>query len=130
VGRHVNERMAELDIDARIDHRSWKAQGSSWSRSTRSGRREAARAGGSRAGRGSCRIARENGEKIIADPRIALDGITRQQATFTTRDLACSRSAIRRQGAVRPGDGGGARRPSWWRWGRTGATRSGSRRAT
>src|SRR3546814_18402661 len=34
------------------------------------------------------RIARENGEKIAADPRIALDGITRQQATFTTRDLA------------------------------------------
>src|SRR3546814_8603636 len=34
------------------------------------------------------RIARENGEKIIADPNVALDAITRQQATFTTRDLA------------------------------------------
>src|SRR3546814_8785016 len=34
------------------------------------------------------RIARENGEKIIANPSIALDGITRGQATFTTRDLA------------------------------------------
>ena len=33
-------------------------------------------------------IARSNGEKIIADPRIALDAITRTQATFTTRDLA------------------------------------------
>ncbi|WP_443026140.1 MULTISPECIES: hypothetical protein, partial [unclassified Sphingomonas] len=34
------------------------------------------------------RIARDNGEKIIANPSIALDAITRQQATFTTRDLA------------------------------------------
>src|SRR3546814_3559140 len=34
------------------------------------------------------RIARENGEKIIANPQIALDAITRQQATFTRRDLA------------------------------------------
>jgi ATP-dependent exoDNAse (exonuclease V) alpha subunit len=29
-----------------------------------------------------------NGEKIIASPSIALDAITRTQATFTTRDLA------------------------------------------
>src|SRR3546814_6879643 len=34
------------------------------------------------------RIARENGEKIIANPQIALDAITRQQATFTRSDLA------------------------------------------
>src|SRR3546814_7110063 len=34
------------------------------------------------------RIARDNGEKIIARPEIALDAITRQQATFTRRDLA------------------------------------------
>src|SRR3546814_1989108 len=34
------------------------------------------------------RIARENGEKIIARPEIALDAIARQQATFTRRDLA------------------------------------------
>src|SRR3546814_15380435 len=34
------------------------------------------------------RIARENGEKIIANPQIALDAITRKQATFTRRDLA------------------------------------------
>jgi hypothetical protein len=29
-----------------------------------------------------------NGEKLIANPAIALDAITRTQATFTTRDLA------------------------------------------
>src|SRR3546814_18491561 len=34
------------------------------------------------------RIARENGEKIIARPEIALDAIPRQPATFTRRDLA------------------------------------------
>src|SRR3546814_4554295 len=34
------------------------------------------------------RIARENGEKIIARPEIALDAIARQQATITRRDLA------------------------------------------
>ena len=32
-------------------------------------------------------IARQNGERIIANPSIALDAITRQQATFTRRDL-------------------------------------------
>lgn len=34
------------------------------------------------------RIARENGEKIFAEPTIALDAITRQQSTFTHQDLA------------------------------------------
>ena len=33
-------------------------------------------------------IARNNGERIIADPGIALDAITQQQSTFTHRDLA------------------------------------------
>ncbi|MDZ4308007.1 Ti-type conjugative transfer relaxase TraA, partial [Allopontixanthobacter sp.] len=33
-------------------------------------------------------IARSNGEKILADPKIALDAITHQQSTFTARDLA------------------------------------------
>jgi hypothetical protein len=35
-------------------------------------------------------IARANGEKLIANPAIALDAITRTQATFTTRDLAAA----------------------------------------
>lgn len=34
------------------------------------------------------RIARENGEKILADPVIALNAITRQQSTFTHQDIA------------------------------------------
>ena len=88
---HVNERLAELDIDARIDHRTLEAQGidlepqhkigPAASRMPEQGL-EAERV------EDHARIARENGEKIIANPSIALDGITRQQATFTTRDLA------------------------------------------
>lgn len=34
------------------------------------------------------RIARENGEKLLAEPEIALTAITRQQSTFTHQDLA------------------------------------------
>lgn len=34
------------------------------------------------------RIARENGEKLLANPEIALHAITRQQSTFTHQDLA------------------------------------------
>jgi Ti-type conjugative transfer relaxase TraA len=34
------------------------------------------------------RIARENGERLLSDPTIALDAITRQQSTFTHQDLA------------------------------------------
>lgn len=34
------------------------------------------------------RIARENGDKLLADPAIALNAITRQQSTFTHQDIA------------------------------------------
>src|SRR3546814_451186 len=88
---HVNERLASLDIDARIDHRTLAAQGielepqhkigPAASRMPEQGL-EAERV------EDHARIARANGEKIIAEPGIALDAITRQQATFTTRDLA------------------------------------------
>ena len=88
---HVNERLAELDIDARIDHRTLEAQGIDLEPQHKIGP-----AGSRRLDRGEdaeraddhVRIARENGAKIIAEPRIALDAITRSQATFTTRDLA------------------------------------------
>src|SRR3546814_3048550 len=83
---HVNERLAELDIDARIDHRTLEAQGidlepqhkigPAASRMPEQGL-EAERV------EDHARIARENGEKIIARPEIALDAIARQQATFT-----------------------------------------------
>ncbi|WP_240610417.1 Ti-type conjugative transfer relaxase TraA [Sphingomonas pokkalii] len=88
---HVNQRLAELDIDARVDHRSLEAQsidlepqhkiGPAASRMVAQGR-DSERLDDHHA------IARTNGEKILANPSIALDAITHSQATFTTRDVA------------------------------------------
>lgn len=88
---HVNARLAELDIDARIDHRSYEAQGIDLEPQDKIG--PAASRMGER-GLESERIeqhreiAQRNGDKIIADPSVALNAITHQQATFTNRDLA------------------------------------------
>lgn len=88
---HVNQRLAELDIDARVDHRSLEAQGIGLEpqdkigpAASRMGARglEAERIEEHRA------VAQRNGERIIANPNVALDAITHQQATFTNRDLA------------------------------------------
>jgi Ti-type conjugative transfer relaxase TraA len=88
----ANERLAELDIDARIDHRSLEAQrigvepqtqiGAPAQRIEGEGIEAADRAEMHR------EIARKNGARIIADPSIALDAITHQQSTFTRRDMA------------------------------------------
>ncbi len=88
----ANERLAELDIDARIDHRSLEAQGIALEPQSQigapaqriegEGREAADRADMHR------EIARNNGARIIADPSIALDAITHQQSTFTRRDMA------------------------------------------
>ena len=88
---HVNERLAELGIDARIDHRSYAEQGIKLEPQHKIGPAASRRPGqGLEAERleDHDRIARKNGERIIADPNIALDAITRTQATFTNRDLA------------------------------------------
>ncbi|WP_037517583.1 Ti-type conjugative transfer relaxase TraA [Sphingomonas sp. LH128] len=88
---HVNSRLAELDIDARIDHRSLEAQGIDLEPQDKIGPAasrmderglESERIEDHRA------IAERNGERIIAEPGIALNAITHHQATFTTRDLA------------------------------------------
>ena len=87
---HVNLALAERDIDARVDHRSLEAQGIALEpqdkigpAASRMGTRglEAERIEDHRA------IAERNGERIIANPAVALDAITHQQATFTSRDL-------------------------------------------
>ena len=88
---HVNERMAELSLEGRIDHRSYEAQGIELEPQHKIGPAASRRPEqGLEAERieDHARIARDNGDKIIANPSIALDAITRQQATFTTRDLA------------------------------------------
>ncbi|MCP4025624.1 MAG: Ti-type conjugative transfer relaxase TraA, partial [Sphingomonas sp.] len=88
---HVNERMAELGLEGRIDHRSYESQGIGLEPQHKIGPAASRRPEqGLEAERieDHARIAHENGEKIIADPNVALDAITRQQATFTIRDLA------------------------------------------
>ena len=88
---HVNERMAELGLEGRIDHRSYADQGIELEPQHKIGPAAARRPGqGLEAERieDHARIARDNGDRIIANPGVALDAITRQQATFTTRDLA------------------------------------------
>ena len=87
----ANERLAELDIDARIDHRRLEAQGIALEPQSQIGapakriegeENEADRAEMHR------EIARGNGARIIADPSLGLDAITQQQSTFTQRDMA------------------------------------------
>ncbi|CAL79855.1 putative conjugal transfer protein; traA [Bradyrhizobium sp. ORS 278] len=92
----VNERLAELDIDARIDHRSLEAQGIALEPQSQIGapakRIEVRDIAGERfeADRAEMHreIARNNGTRIVADPVLGLDAITQQQSTFTRRDLA------------------------------------------
>jgi Ti-type conjugative transfer relaxase TraA len=88
---HVNSRLAELDIDARVDHRSLEAQGIELEPQHKigpAGARRLERGEDAERAEGHARIARENGARIIANPGVALDAITHQQATFTRRDLA------------------------------------------
>ncbi|RUW21869.1 Ti-type conjugative transfer relaxase TraA [Mesorhizobium sp. M4B.F.Ca.ET.215.01.1.1] len=92
----ANERLAELDIDARIDHRSLEAQGIALEPQTQIGapaqRIEDGHldAAGIEADRAELHreIARNNGVRIIDDPNLALDAITHQQSTFTRKDIA------------------------------------------
>ena len=92
----ANERLAELDIDARIDHRSLEAQGIALEPQSQIGapaKRIEVRdieGEGVVADRAEVHreIAQNNGARIVADPSLALDAITHQQSTFTQRDLA------------------------------------------
>jgi Ti-type conjugative transfer relaxase TraA len=96
----ANERLAELDIDARIDHRSLEAQGIALEPQSQIGAPAKRIEGRGIEGRGTeeaieadraemhREIARNNGARIIADPSLGLDAITMQQSTFTRRDMA------------------------------------------
>ena len=92
----ANERLAELDIDARIDHRSLEAQGIALEPQSQIGapakrievRGFAGEGGEADRAEMHREIARNNGARIIADPSLGLDAITRQQSTLTRRDLA------------------------------------------
>jgi Ti-type conjugative transfer relaxase TraA len=92
----TNERLAELDIDARIDHRSLEAQGIALEPQSQIGapakriEDRGIEGEGNEADRAELHreIARGNGARIIADPSLGLDAITQQQSTFTRRDMA------------------------------------------
>lgn len=88
----VNERLAELHIDARIDHRSLEAQGIDLEPQSQIGtpaqRIEGKGIEAAERAEMHREIARNNGERIIADPNIAVDAITQQQPTFKQRDMA------------------------------------------
>ncbi|MCL6546036.1 MAG: Ti-type conjugative transfer relaxase TraA [Bryobacteraceae bacterium] len=88
---HVNERLAQLGIEARIDHRAFKDQGVELEPQDKIGP-----AGSRRDDRGQAAqraqdhrdIARRNGARILADPAVGLSAMTHHQATFTDHDLA------------------------------------------
>ncbi|WP_166145297.1 Ti-type conjugative transfer relaxase TraA [Methylosinus sp. RM1] len=88
----ANERLAELDVDARIDHRSLEAQGIVLEPQSQIGAPAHRIAGEGLEVADRVEMHREiahgNGERIIADPALALDAITHQQSTFTRRDMA------------------------------------------
>ncbi len=88
----ANERLAELDVDARIDHRSLEAQGIVLEPQSQIGapahRIEGEGVEAADRAEMHREIARGNGERIIADPALALGAITHQQSTFTRRDMA------------------------------------------
>ena len=92
----ANERLAELDIDARIDHRSLEAQGITLEPQSQIGAPAKRIEEGGIEGKGieadraemHREIARTNGARIIAVPSLGLDAITQQQSTFTWRDMA------------------------------------------
>ena len=87
----ANERLAELGHDLRVDHRSHAAQGIELEPQNKIGpagmRREARGEDAERAAEHAA-LARRNGERIIDDPSLVLAALTRQQSTFTRRDLA------------------------------------------
>lgn len=88
---HVNTRLVDLDIDARIDHRTLEAQGIALEPQHKIGpaaSRMDERGLESERIEEHAEIARRNGERITQNPRVALDAITHGQATFTSRDLA------------------------------------------
>ncbi len=87
----ANAKLAELGYDARIDHRSFEAQDIVLEPQNKIGPAAKDRdARGELAERAAehREIARRNGERIAADPAIALRTITHGQSTFTRLDLA------------------------------------------
>jgi Ti-type conjugative transfer relaxase TraA len=87
----VNERLAEAGIDGRIDHRSNAARGIDLEPQNKigpAGARRAVRGEDAERADEHRAVARRNGERLLAEPELALQLLTRQQSTFTRQDLA------------------------------------------
>ena len=101
----ANERLVELDIDARIDHRRLEAQGIALEPQSQigapakrmedrgikgEGNKERIGTDANVSDRAEMHreIARGNGARIVADPALGLEAITQQQSSFTRRDIA------------------------------------------
>ena len=87
----ANERLAEVGHDARIDHRSYADQSLALEPQNKigpAGARRDARGEDAERAEEHRAIARRNGERLLAEPTLALEALTRQQSTFTRRDLA------------------------------------------
>ena len=83
---HTNKHLALNDIDQRIDHRTLEEQGIDLEPQKKIGS-EFSRIQELRI-LDHKRIAKENGDRILEDPNIALKAITYRQSTFTYQDIA------------------------------------------
>ena len=87
----VNVRLAEVDQDVRVDHRSNAARGIDLEPQNKigpAGARRAVRGEDAERAEEHRAIARRNGERLLAEPDLALQALTQQQSTFTREDLA------------------------------------------
>jgi Ti-type conjugative transfer relaxase TraA len=87
----VNERLAAAGIDGQVDHRSNAARGIDLEPQNKigpAGARRAVRGEDAERADEHRAIARRNGERLLAEPELALQALTRQQSTFTREDLA------------------------------------------
>jgi Ti-type conjugative transfer relaxase TraA len=87
----VNARLAELGHDVQVDHRSHAARGIVLEPQNKigpAGARRAARQEDAERADEHRAIARRNGERLLAEPELALQALTHQQSTFTRQDLA------------------------------------------
>src|SRR5271166_4445482 len=87
----VNVRLAEADLDIRVDHRANVARGIDLEPQNKvgpAGARRAVRGEDAERAEEHRAIARRNGERLLAAPELALQALTQQQSTFTREDLA------------------------------------------
>lgn len=83
---HCNLALVKAGHDLRIDHRTLEAQGINLEAQTKIGPKAAQQAMARLAEHQA--LAERNGERLLANPSIALTAMTQSQSTFTHQDLA------------------------------------------